>query len=495
MWLDAPGVVLDAPLLLGAEHPLWARWRAQVLAVATALDWPVPVLAVRHHRTGTTLAFTAPLDALLTATSVNEWALLASADALGVAHDATAIVDEVPPIEQASAITWLRERAASERGTIPPDIITDARPGVPIALVTGSNGKTTTTRLIAAMLRTDGHRVGYCCTDGVFVDNVSVATGDYSGPEGARRVLSDPRVTAAVLETARGGMLRRGLVVPRADAAVITNVAADHFGDYGIDSLEELAEAKAVVAKALGPDGVLVMNGDDPTLRTLRPSWGGRVAWFSADGDSDLLPPFAEIPLAMGGAARYNVANADGAALAAQALGVSPEAIRNTLRTFGSDNADNAGRLERFEVAGMRIWIDYAHNPHGLAALLDAARAQIGGGRLGLLLGQAGDRDDEAIRALARTAWEARPDHIVLKDLDGYLRGRQAGEVPALLRAELLAAGAALDQIEDSADETDAVRRLLAWGRAGDLLVMPVHALAAREKARGLLLAFSLSHG
>jgi hypothetical protein len=111
----------------------------------------------------------------------------------------------------------------------------------------------------------------------------------------------------------------------------------------------------------------------------------------------------------------------------------------------------------------------------------------VGSGRLGLLLGQAGDRDDEAIRALARTAWEARPGHIVLKDLDGYLRGRAPGVVPALLREELLAAGAPLDQLDSSTDETDAARRLLAWGRPGDLLVMPVHALAARERARGLI--------
>lgn len=432
--------------------------------------------------------FTAPIDALLTATSVNEWALIAAAESLGLEYDRSSFDEDTPPVDQAAALDWLSQRADAERGTIPEEIIAD-RPGLPIALVTGSNGKTTTTRLIAAMLRAAGHVVGYCCTDGVFVGGEVLATGDYSGPEGARRVLADARVTAAVLETARGGMLRRGLVVPRADVAVITNVAADHFGDYGIDSLPELGKVKLLVTRALGSDGLLVMNSDDATLRQLAPDVAARIEWFGDESDPALLPPVGEIPIALDGAARHNVANARAAAAAARGLGISLQHIHATLRSFGASNADNAGRLERFEVGGMRVWVDYAHNPHGLGALLDAARAHQGSGRLGLLLGQAGDRDDESIRALARTAWQSRPEHIVLKDLDGYLRGRESGEVPALIRSELLAAGARPDQIEHSTDETDGARRLLAWGQPGDLLVMPVHALEARRKTIALLTA------
>lgn len=474
---------------------MWLEWQMRVGTTARALDWPVPAITIQPHRTGTMLAFTAPLDALMTATSVNEWALLASADALGAAWDLSAVEDELPPVDEAEAREWLRERATAERGKLPQELIPDSRPNLPIALVTGSNGKTTTTRLIAAMLRADGHTVGYCCTDGVFVNDDLVVRGDYSGPEGARRVLNDPRISAAVLETARGGMLRRGLVVPRADVAVITNIAADHFGDYGIDSLEDVARAKAVVAKVLGHRGTLVLNGDDVTLRTLPRIFDGEVAWFDDVGEYPLLPPLGEMPLAMGGAARYNVANAHAAALAAERLGVPANVIQQVLRSFGAHNADNAGRLERFEMAGMRIWIDYAHNPHGLGALLGAARAYSGSGRLGLLLGQAGDRDDDAIRALVRTAWDAHPDHIVLKDLDGYLRGRMPGEVPALIQEELRALGASGEQIEHSTDETDAVRRLLAWGRVGDVLVMPVHALAAREKARRVVSSWGTEGG
>jgi UDP-N-acetylmuramyl tripeptide synthase len=354
---------------------------------------------------------------------------------------------------------------------------------VPVALVTGSNGKTTTVRLVAAMLARAGHVVGFCCSDGVFIDGRRVERGDWSGPAGARRVLRDPRVTAAVLETARGGILRRGLACPRADAALITNIAEDHLGGYGIESLGDLAEVKLVVVQALRDAGTLVLNADDVLLRTTPHHHHGPIAWFKADEPPAVLPPPAEMPLTLGGAARHNVSNLAGAAVLATLLGAPAHAIRAVASSFGAENDDNPGRLERFERGGVRIWIDYAHNPHGLGALLAAAAASRGTGRLGLLLGQAGDRDDDAIRALARTAWDAAPDRIVLKDLDGYLRGRERGDVPALLRAELLESGARAEQIDLATDETDGVRRLLAWARPGDLLVLPVHALEARERA------------
>ncbi len=165
----------------------------------------------------------------------------------------------------------------------------------PTALVTGSNGKTTTVRLVAACLRAQGWRPGYCCTDGVFVDGAAVETGDYSGPAGARRVLRDERVEAAVLETARGGILRRGLAVTRADAAVVTNVSADHFGEYGIHDLEALADVKLTVGAVVRPGGVLVLNADDPMLRAKAPGLERRfgrcpdLAWFAADADDPFL--------------------------------------------------------------------------------------------------------------------------------------------------------------------------------------------------------------
>lgn len=485
LWLDAPGVVLDAPAPHGHHEGLLRAWAARVTWMCAAMGWPDTGLSVRRHAQGATLAFTAPAECLMSATSLNEWCLQSAADELGVVYDAATLEEERLPDDQAEALATLREFTARERAEPPEDASPVAPRDIPIALVTGSNGKTTTTRLLVAMLRAAGHQVGYCCTDGVYVDEEALERGDWSGPQGARRVLQEPRVTAAVLETARGGLLRRGLVVPHADVAVVTNVAADHLGEYGVDSVHDVAAAKLVVAKALRATGTLVLNGEDPTLRASAAELSANVQWF--DGSNPLLPPAAELPIALGGAASYNIANAAAAAVAAQALGIAPETITETLRRFGAANQDNPGRLERYKRDGVHIWMDYAHNPHGLQALLSAAATRRGAGRLGLLLGQAGDRSDEALGALARTAWQAEPDRIVLQELEFYRRGRARGEVPRILHRALCAAGAPEERLEFAASEADGVAALLRWAQPGDLLVLPVHALEARGRVQALL--------
>jgi cyanophycin synthetase len=530
IWISGPGAVLDAalePLHGDAELD---RWRAAVRSMAHALGWAAEP-RVHQYRDRAILAVESPIDALMTATLVNEWAWTVAATD-GERRAAALYSDDAPdapplPIEQASALVAARANFAAEANPraialqnradqegvpflfddeglsvgygvrsrswhprelpTPDDIAWPELGTIPVALVTGSNGKTTTVRLVAAMLARAGYTVGYCCSDGVFIDGVCVERGDWSGPAGARMVLRDRRVSAAVLETARGGMLRRGVVVPRADVAIVTNIAEDHFGGYGIESLGDLARVKLGVEHALGADGVLVLHADDPTLDDARLTFAGRVERFSEREAGIITPPPSEMPLALGGVARHNVANAVGAAHVATAIGVSRDEIDETLRAFGRDNADNAGRLERFDVRGVRVWVDYAHNPHGLGALLHAATAAQGSGRLGLLLGQAGDREDDAIRALARTAWEARPARIVLKDLDGYMRGRVPGAVPALLHDELRRAGAPEAALSTESAEADGVRVLLAWAVPGDLLVLPVHALSARDAVLALL--------
>jgi cyanophycin synthetase len=387
---------------------------------------------------------------------------------------------------------------------------------IPAALVTGSNGKTTTVRMLAAMTTAHGWRTAYSCTDGVFIGAEALESGDFSGPTGARTALRHPDAQAAVLETARGGLLRRGLAVQRADVAVVTNISVDHFGEYGIHDLDDLARAKLGVARAIGSDGVLVLNADDPVLGRQAASLDCPRAWFGRDFDHAVLAghragggdtcgvrdgrlrmshggadhdlgDVAGMPMSLGGRALYNVANGAAASLAAVALGVAPVAIARTLARFGAAHGDNPGRLQHWRFGALQVYVDYAHNPEGLLGLLEAVDAGRRGGRLGLLLGHAGNREDADLRAVAATAAEFRPELVVLKDIGGYERGRAPGEVAAIMRSALVASGVDDEAIETRLDEVEAARRPLSWARDGDLLVLPVHELQARARVVDLL--------
>ncbi len=395
--------------------------------------------------------------------------------------------------------------------------------GIPTALVTGSNGKTTTVRLLAACARAHGWHAGYNCTEGVFIDDEALATGDYSGPAGARMVMRDRRTEAAIVETARGGILRRGIAVPQANAAVITNVSSDHFGEYGIEDLAGLAHTKFAVAAAVAPHGLLVLNADDSQLLTqaaeLERRFGARppLGWFALNADGETLREqrargastcgvragrlyashigvehdlgaISRMPLSMNGIAAYNVANMAAAALAALALGIAPHTIAAVLAHFGADPQDNPGRMMRFMVGGVCVLIDYAHNPDGLRGFLTVAdHLRDGAGRLGLLLGQAGNRSDSDIAALCRTAAGFRPELVVVKENEAQLRGRAPGEVPRLIRAALLRLGLPPAAVLVRDTEAEAARCALDWARPGDVLAMPLHSANARAAVVAML--------
>jgi cyanophycin synthetase len=407
------------------------------------------------------------------------------------------------------------------RGELPPPRAVDwaSIHDVPVALVTGTNGKTTTVRLAAAMLAAAGRVAGVTSTDLIAVGRSVLDIGDYSGPGGARTLLRDRRVEAAVLETARGGLLRRGLALDRVTAAVVTNIAADHLGEYGVDDLAGLAAAKLLVTRAVVPAGRAVLNADDPELAARGSSGSSPVTWISlqqgpppaagvdlaahlaAGGDAVLLEggqlvlaragrrevvaAVDGVPIGFGGAARYNLANALAAVGLAGAFGLPIEAMAEGLAAVRNEQgADNPGRGYLVEIDGFHVLLDYAHNPHGLAALIAFAESLPAKRRL-LILGQAGDRGDAAIRELARTAWRLRPDRVIVKELPTMLRGRLPGQVPAVLEDELLAQGARRQDLGRAATDLEAVQQALGWARPGDLLLLLVH--TQRDEAMALL--------
>lgn len=536
---DRPCAVLDLALDDSVAESFLERWQAAAREAQAALEWE-SACAFRRFPGGMSLALAAPLDALYTATEVNEWAAAAAAASLRAAPAPAPSLEQALPLlrrslgrERRRKKGLVRLAAAAEAhgaGLFPDDDCTSVGMGagslsfatgalplassidwsrvhdVPTALVTGTNGKSTTVRLLAAMSQAAGRTCGISTTDWVRVGETILQRGDYSGPSGARLVLRDQRVDLAVLECARGGLSRRGLAVRKVRAALITNVARDHLGEWGVNDLEALADVKFVLARAVEPGGALVLNADDPVTlgRASRYDDDPRVAWFSRTASNEVVARalargrgaawqaegalwccmggerarvigLDEAAFLFGGAAKHNVSNALAALCVARALELPWSAIRDGIAGFASDPSGNPGRLNRFEFGGVQVLCDFAHNPHGMVPLLDLIRALPARRRL-VILGQAGDRDDHSIRELARLSAQAQVDRIVLKEMPEHLRGRASGVVVAMLAQELARAGYPAAQVELAVDETDAVRRALVWSRPGDLLLLLLHA-------------------
>ncbi len=545
--LDGPGAALEVTLPDEQANMGIAAWKRHLGEYLTAVGWGGAEVAVRRYPGGATLAVAAPLDALYAATEVNEaaWETTVAEIDGGEAPDFAETVarlrqeigEEQNPALRALAgaaaerdVTLLSDDDAASVGLgrgsrtwvvdalpAPDEVDWEAVHDVPVALVTGTNGKSTTVRLLTAVAEAAGLTCGRSTTDYVAIGDDVIEQGDYSGPGGARAVLRDTRTDVGVLEVARGGILRRGLGTPRARAAAVTNVAADHLGEYGIETVEALAEAKFVVAKALGEGGVLVTNAEDAhcvreaeRLRAALEARGARVCWTALDPDHERLRgaalacavvdghlahredggdwvsvvPVAELPFAAGGAARYNVRNALTVLGLARALGLPDVAVAEGLRRFESRPETNPGRGNVFEVNGARVWVDFAHNPHGLSALVETLVAMPARRRL-VLLGQAGDRADGDITALAEAAARLRADRYLVMELPSHLRGREAREVPALIGRALRASGIPEGAIAHASDPLDGVRQALAWAEPGDLLLLLV--LSRREEAIALI--------
>jgi UDP-N-acetylmuramyl tripeptide synthase len=519
-WLDAGGDPAQAI----------AAWQAEVARMLAALGVPAGVVAVRRYLGGAALFLSAPKDLLLPATEINEWAVASAARivdgqgpeplepgrtalaaALVVAHRPG--LDALEQAARAHGVPLLVDDELITLGTgattirfapddplpAPADVAWAALAAMPVALITGTNGKTTTTRLVTRMARLAGRHTGNTSSDGVAIDEQFIERGDWSGPDAARLVLRHPAVEIALLEVARGGILRRGLAIEAVDAALITNVSADHLGSYGIDDLATMAQAKAVAARGAR---TVILNADDPTLVAVTATLSAPVVYFSLEADNPVVAAhlaagcgawfvrggaiidasgdgerevvsIAEIPITFGGRATYNLANALAAAALATALGLPAAAIVAGLRTFTSSSVDNPGRGNLIDVGGVRVLIDFGHNPAAVTGVLALARSLLGAGRLFVSLGMAGDRPDDELVAVARAIAAADPHEVRVLELIDYLRGRAPGAVPALLTEALTAAG--VRAVLPAGGEVAAVAAALDRAAPGDLVLVLVH--------------------
>ncbi len=399
------------------------------------------------------------------------------------------------------AVSHAAERvAASERGEAPRTLV----PKVPVVAVTGTNGKTTTSRMIAHIARTSGTLVGWSNTDGIYIDGEMVEAGDYSGPSGAGRVLAHRQVELAVTETARGGILLKGIGLTRNDVSVVTNVSADHLGLHGIDTVDQLAEVKAVVPRITRKGGWAVLNADDPRVLAMRgvikaQPWvfsrdpdapgiretlndGGRattiidgwVCVLTASSDPDPLVELVDVPMTLAGLSRFNVENTLAAASAALAIGIPRDRVVEGLRSFTPDAEHNPGRMNFFTMGEVSVVIDLAHNEAGLEALLEIMNGvRRPGARLLLGLGVVGDRSEELIEAVAEIAARGS-DVVAIGHKEHYLRGRTVEELD-----ELMLTGAArvgVTGIPSYPTELASLSALVGQALPGDVVALMCHA-------------------
>ena len=370
---------------------------------------------------------------------------------------------------------------------------------IPVVAVTGTNGKTTTVRLISHLLAQQGWCVGMTNTDGVYVDGHCIDTGDCSGPKSAKNVLHHPDVDAAVLETARGGILREGLAFDKCDVAVVTNVGSgDHLGLNYITTVDELAVLKRVIVQNVAAKGTAVLNATDPVVAAMAAKCKGAVTFFALDQYHPVMAThraqghavvyvdkgqivaakgaqkhylnLSEIPMTLGGAIGFQVENVMASVAAVWALGLDWETVRAGLASFSSENDNAQGRFNIFNYKGATVIADYGHNPDAMAALVQAVQA-MPASRRSVVISGPGDRRDEDIRQITQILGDAF-DEVVMYE-DQCQRGRSDGEVMALLR-EGLASAKKTTQRSEIYGEFLAIDTALAHLQAGELCLVLV---------------------
>ncbi len=423
----------------------------------------------------------------------------------GLAYGLARVLDTVTAGPQAVAEMIIVEGAALAAAPLgsAPELI---RPQIPVVAITGTNGKTTTARMIGYIARQAGRLVGWSSTDGVYIDGRLVEAGDFSGPSGAGRVLRHPGVELAVTETARGGILRRGVGVAYNDVSVVTNISADHLGLGGIDTLDQLAEVKAVITKITKPSGWCVLNADDPRTLAMRLGTKAQIWVFTRDPNSPggrtvlsgggrmttllggwvcVLAPGADplqvvevidVPMTLAGLSRVNVENVLAVTSATLALRFSVEQVADGLRSF-DPNENNPGRMNIWTLpvpsGTISVVIDLAHNEAGLEALLEIMSGiRPPHGRLLLGVGTAGDRGDEVFVRLGEIA-ALGADVVEIVHKGDYLRGRSMAEISGLITQGAAHAGMTIQRAHDT--ELAGLVSLVDQARQDDVVAIMTH--------------------
>ncbi|MBC8345607.1 MAG: Mur ligase [Candidatus Marinimicrobia bacterium] len=529
LFTEKSGAMLDVSVSKLNASKLISEWELAARKFLDALGWKIEITQYRKYEGGVSLFMSAPIDALYAACEVNESAFNFSISNFDISFDSeihrlrTMIKEELDP-------TILELKKAAEKHSVkflqsdeiisigsgtgclsfdadtipkPSEIDWESVHNIPTVLITGTNGKSTTVRLMESILSEAGIMAGASSTDGIRIARKTVEKGDYSGPEGARSTLRNPQVETAVLEVARGGMLRRGLPVYNVDAALITNIAEDHFGDYGVNSIAEMAATKFIVRKGLSKNGTLVLNADDDSSIKFSKNSPNQIFWFSLDSKNPQLLShiqeggtatyldgeeiifvnnneqisilnIKEIPITMGGVARYNISNCLGAICLAKSIQIDNAPIINGLKNFTNSFENNPGRCNYFEKNGISILMDFAHNPHGIGALLELA-TRFPAQRKLILMSQAGDRSNSDIQNLVQESMVLNPDQVHIAEMgENYLRGRQPGEVSQVFKNAFISLGLNEKSIELYPDNPKGVQAALDWAKKGDFLLLLV---------------------